>query len=478
MQRFEWVLFGVVGAAVYLPVVLATRLRRGIMAAVLFAALGAQVVAEGVRWQLWPMYLAAVGLAVGDVLWDDRRVRGWPRLRRSLAGTIGVAGLAVLPLALPIPVLPGPSGPYPVGTATYVVVDPERVEEYGRTPAEEGQDDEDSGDEAASAPRRLAVQVWYPAVDDPAVPPQTWNPDWDLVGPAMARRLGFPGFFLGHVGDIAGFGRTGLGVLSGRLPVVLYSHGWTGFRTIALNQMESLASPGYVVIAADHAYGAIASRFPDGEEVLLDPNALPEGEDIDEDDYQQAAESLVETFADDLHLIIGELDMGRDGAFGSLSEHVDLEHMGVFGHSTGGGAAVRFCIEEERCDAVLGQDAWVEPIPDRIVAEELSQPSLFFRSETWIDTPNDRRLRGLAERSEQESYWMGITGAAHNDFVMTPLFSPVADRLGLKGPIPPSRIIPIIDRYLVAFFDRYLYEIGGAVLDGEPPPEVSVELLP
>jgi hypothetical protein len=138
---------------------------------------------------------------------------------------------------------------------------------------------------------------------------------------------------------------------------------------------------------------------------------------------------------------------------------------------------VRFCIEEERCDAVLGLDAWVEPIPDRIVAEELSQPSLFFRSETWIDTPNDRRLRGLAERSEQESYWMGISGAGHFDFVMTPLFSPVADRLGLKGPIPSSRIIPIIDRYLVAFFDRYLYEIGGAVLDEEPPPEISVELL-
>jgi predicted dienelactone hydrolase len=473
LQRFEWVLLGVVGVAVYLPVALSTRLRRGAMAGILLPALGVQIIAEGVRWQLWPLYLAAAGLAVGDVLWDERRVRGWPRVRRGLLGIVGVSSLAVLPLALPIPTMPPPSGPYPVGTASYVLVDPDRAEEYGLATSEEGTDEE-----GPFTPRRLMVQVWYPAVDDPGIPPQVWNPDWDVVGPAMARRLGFPGFFLGHVGDVTGVGRTGLTILSGRLPVVLYSHGWTGFRTIALNQLESLASHGFLVIAPDHAYGAIASRFPDGEVVLADPNALPEGEGVDEDDYQEAAEQLVETFADDLALIVNELSAGEDGPFGALAEHADLEHLGVFGHSTGGGAAVRFCIEGEGCDAVLGQDAWVEPIPDRVVADELSQPSLFFRSEDWIDTPNDRRLRGLAERSEQESYWIGVTGAGHNDFVMTPLFSPVADRLGLKGPIASDRIIPIIDDYLVAFFDRYLYEIGGAVLDGNPPPEVSIEFLP
>ena len=123
-------------------------------------------------------------------------------------------------------------------------------------------------------------------------------------------------------------------------------------------------------------------------------------------------------------------------------------------------------------------DAWVEPIPDKVVAQEFQVPSLFIRSEDWTGTANDRRLRGLAERSPSLSYWIGITGAGHNDFVMTPLFSPIADRLGLKGPIDTERVVPILDSYLVAFFDRYLLGIGGSALDTPPPPEVELELIP
>ncbi len=100
------------------------------------------------------------------------------------------------------------------------------------------------------------------------------------------------------------------------------------------------------------------------------------------------------------------------------------------------------------------------------------------RSDGWVDTPNDRRLRGLAERSESVSYWMSVTGAGHNDFVATPLFSPFADRIGLKGPIDGETVVGIIDVYLIAFFDRYLYEIGGAVLDDPPSEEVILEFLP
>jgi hypothetical protein len=135
------------------------------------------------------------------------------------------------------------------------------------------------------------------------------------------------------------------------------------------------------------------------------------------------------------------------------------------------------CLEDVRCDAVLGLDAWVLPIPDSIVAREFQVPSLFMRSDGWRGTPNDRRLRGLAERSPSVSHWIGIEGAGHNDFVMTPLFSPFADRLGLKGPIDSSRVVPIVDSYLVAFFERYLLGVGGSTLDQPPPPEVELELI-
>lgn len=475
MRTFEWILTATVAGAIFLPVALGFRLKRGRAAAALLLAVALQAVVEGFRWQLWPLALAAAGLAAGDVVREDRRVRGLPRIRRAVLGTVGLGGLVALPLLLPVPALPPPTGPFAVGTATFLLVDPAREERYGREPAGE----ETAGEEAAPGPpRRIVVQVWYPADPVEDAEPVPWNADIDVVGPAMARRLGFPGFFLSHTAGVRAHAVEEAPPLSGRFPVVLSAHGWTGFRTINLNQLESLASHGYFVVAPDHAYGAIATRFPDGEVVALDEAALPAEEDVGAEAYAEASEALVETFAGDLILILDNLAAGEPGPFGPLAGHADLERVGLVGHSTGGGAAVRVCLSDPRCDAVVGFDPWVEPIPNRLVANELAMPSLFVRSDGWRGTPNDARLRGLAERSPSISYWMGLTGAGHNDFVMTPLFSPIADRLGLKGPIPSHRVLAILDDYLVGFFDRFLLEVGGAALDQPPPPEVDFEVIP
>ena len=470
MRTWETVQIGVVAAAVLLPVLLGQRLKRGRMAAALLLAMVVQLVVEGYRWQLIFLELTTVGLAVTDVLREERRVRGLQRFRRGVLGPVGVAALAILPIALPIPALPTPTGPFPVGTQTFVVVDDERLEAYGLAEVEEGEELPEP-----TEPRRFVVQAWYPASDVTGLEPEVWNPDFAVVGPALAERLGFPGFFLSHVGDIPSASYRDAPAVSGRLPVIVYSHGWTGFRTIALHQMESLASRGFIVLAADHTYGSVAEVFPNGDVVAYDPRALPAEDD---DGYNEAAEELVETFAADIVATLNALEQGRSGPFARLLAEPDLDRIGVYGHSTGGGAAVRACIEDERCQAVLGMDAWVAPIPDRVVARELSQPALFMRSDTWRGTPNDGRLRGLAERSPAESYWIGIEGAGHNDFVLTPVFSPVADRIGLKGPIPADRVIPIVDTYLTSFFQRYLTGDGGSALDEPSPPEVTVEFLP
>jgi pimeloyl-ACP methyl ester carboxylesterase len=488
MRLFETIQLAVVAAAVFLPVVFSRRLRRGRMAVVLLLAALVQLVAEGFRWQLVPLEVGTVALAVGDALWDDRRVRGLRRFRRGLLGTIGLAAVAFLPWALPVPELPEPAGRFEIGTATFELVDPERAEGYGLPEVEaeadpepevqSGAEDEDQ-EEPTGPPRRVVVQVWYPAVPADDAQRVPWTPDMDVVGPAMSEHLGFPGFFLDHTADIPSHSVADAPPLDGRFPVVLSSHGWSGFRTINLPQIESLASRGFMVIAPDHPFGAVATRFPsDGSVARLDPRALPDEADVGEAAYAEAAELLVETFSEDLILVLDQLEVGDEGAFGALAAHADVEHVGVFGHSTGGGAAVRTCLVDARCDAVAGLDAWVEPISDRTVATELQIPSLFVRSEEWRGTQNDRRLRGQAERSPSESYWVAIEGAGHNDFVAAPLLSPIGDRFGLTGPIPADRVIPIVDGYLVSFFERYLLGVGGTALDQPPPSEVEFEYIP
>lgn len=469
MRLWESVELGVVALAVLGPVALGRRFKKGRISLLLVVAVTVQVVVEGFRWQLWPLHVVALAMAVTDWGWQGRRVAGWPRMRRLLLGVPSLVLLALPLWVLPVPRLPRPSGPFPIGTRTFVISDPERLEEYGLPDPVGGEEIE------PSEPRRLVVQVWYPAAAEEDMEPVVWHPDWAAVGPVLAGRLGFPGFVMSQLSGVPGHAVEDARPMQGVFPVIVYSHGWTGFRSIAVDQMEMLASEGYLVIAADHTYGAVATVIPDdGVLIEFDPGALPDQATVEDFVYQDAARRLLATYADDLVMI---LDQMEDGAFGDLTGHADLDLIGMFGHSLGGGAVLEVCLEDERCKAVAGLDAWVEPVPDRTIAKPLTVPSMFMRSVEWIDDPNDARLRGLLERAEAPAILVGIGEANHNDFVLTPLFSPIADRMGLKGPIPADVIIPFLHDHLDSFFDRFLAGLGGVTFDRPPPEGISVEHL-
>jgi dienelactone hydrolase len=463
VRDLELVLLAACALAVIWPAVFGLRSKRGIVFVGLLGAVISQLVVEGYRWQILLMIITAIAIAFGDLLSRERRLRWWRRVSRPLLGLVGHGMVALPAQFLPVPELPLPGGPLTIGTQTLELTFPEREEEYGANPG--------------VSPRRIVVQVWYPAEADPSIEPLPWNPDLDVVGPELSRRLGLPGFFFSHTRYVDGHALPNATPLAGTFPVVLYSHGWTGFRTIALNQLESLASRGYVVIAADHTYGAVVTRFPDGTVAKFDPLALPDETVVGAEEYAKKAQLLVKVYADDLVGIIDTLSEGATGPFGELAAHADGGRIGIYGHSTGGGAAVWVCLTDERCTAVMAMDPWVEPIPDRLVAQSAVHPMMFMRSDGWRGNDNDGRLRGIAERSETVTYWIGIDGADHNDFVLAPLFAPIAQRLGIAGPIPASRIVPIIDRFLVGFFDVYLLGTGTAAIEEAPFSEVSLEII-
>ncbi len=425
-------------------------------------AVGLQFQFEGFRWQMVPLYLTAIGLAIGDVFFLERRVEWSNRITRGLLGMLGLVAAVALPLILPVPELPVPSGPEAVGTTSVQIIDRSRDELYGPRPG---------------GPRELMAQVWYPAelLDESTV--TQWSEDWDVVAPAMARDLGFPSWFLNHTRYTDSHSSRPATLADGSYPVIIYSHGWTGFRTVAVNQMELLASNGFIVIAPDHTYGSVAVRFDDGDVVLNDPNALPDEETVDAEAYAEASTALVDTYAADIVSILDELESGEAGAFSEIVAGVDLNLIGVFGHSTGGGAAIKVCLTDDRCDAVLGMDPWVEPLVERDLRNNMTRPALYMRSDGWRDTPNDALLRGIAARAEEITYWLSIEGAAHNDFTVAPFFSPVGGQFGLVGSIPAGRVVPIVDNYLLGFFDVFLLGTGPAALDSVTFDEVGVVVI-
>ena len=462
MRRFEFLLVFAALFAVGWPAVFGVRTRRGIASGALFIAFLIHWRVEGVRWQMIPLYVTALGLAVGDVIVVERKVDWTSRIARGVFGVAGVVLAMVPALILPVPQLPVPSGPEQIGTVTFELVDAERQEIYGDSPG---------------GPRRLPIQVWYPAEGGEGVEPTPWAENWEVVAPAMAELAGFPSFFLDQTRYTNSHAGTGLQVAPGTFPVVVYSHGWTGFRGIGVNQVETLVSHGYMVIAADHTFAASVTSLADGEVVPYFPEALPDEEEVGEEVYSTASQTLLEVLTGDLVAIINALESGVQGPFGALASSADLSRVGLYGHTAGGGAAISVCLQDERCDAVLGLDPWVEPLPDELISIDATRPALFMRSDDWRDTGNDAVLRGISERSEDVTYWVGVEGTNQSDFVVTPLLSPITSEVGLTGPIAAGRILPIVDRYLLGFFDVFLLETGTAALDTASFDEVSVEII-
>lgn len=462
MRRFE--LFLVYGEifAIGWPAIFGVRTRRGIVAGILLVLFVLQWRIEGLRWQMLPIYAAALGLGIGDIVAVDRDLDWTRRLARGVFGSAALAVAVILPVVLPVPTLPVPSGTVGIGTYTLELVERANPEVYGDEPG---------------SPRRLNVQVWYPATLEEGSERAVWTEDWEEVVPAMARQLGFPSWFFNHTRYTESHAVVDAELAPGSYPVVVYSHGWNGFRTVAVNQIESLVSNGYIVVAPDHTYSSITTVFPDGEVVAADPAALPDEEEVGPDAFQTAAVQLLDVYRADLVAILDALNRGENGPFAGLADAPDLTRVGIYGVDVGGGAAIRLCIEDERCDAVLGFDPWVEPYPDEVIAETAVRPAMYLRSDEARDTENDAVLRGIAGRSAATTYWIGIEGAEKSDFTVTPLFSPIAHRLGLKGPIPAGRVIPIVDGYLVGFFDVYLLGTGSAAIDTSTRDEVSVEVI-
>ncbi len=464
MRLWEWLLTGMCVLAVLWPVLEGRRLRRGLMAAALLTILATQYLMEGFRWQLWGLYGVNLGMVLGDVLARERQLLSYQRIRRAALGLVGMF-LVVAPVwALPIVELPPPTGPYQVATTSLELASTDRLEDYGPSPGDF---------------RRVMVQVWYPGkVPEGAEPLSPWIGDLEVVGPALAETLGIPSFFLDHTRYTASHSYGQAGLYRGKIPVVIYSHGWRLFRNAAVHQMESLASHGYLVIAVDHTYGSVATVFPNGDVARLDPVALPDSDEVEDKVFEEAAVQVLETYSDDLRQVIRGLEEGADGPFGALAAIADLDRLGIYGHSLGGGAAVRTCLVESVCRVVAALDGWVEPITALELSGELGVPSMFIRSDPWRELENDQVLRGLVERSNRRTYWIGIQNTIHSDLTIAPALSPLGSRLGLRGAMPAAQVFAIVDHYLVSFFDRHLLGVGGRDLTETPPAGVLFELIP
>jgi hypothetical protein len=404
------------------------------------------IAVEGYRWQMIPMYLLTAAIIIRSFFGVELRRIG------SLLAFILLALATAVPILLPVPSIPTPSGPYQVGTRIYELTDSARPELYS------GKDEM----------RRFQIQVWYPSEPRPSDERAPWMARADIFAPAIATYIHMPAFFLDHLALVKtpAYKESNITPTENEYPVILFSHGWNGFNAQNTGQAIQLASHGYVVIGVQHTYGAVITVFDDGTISRNNPSALPEG--APDDEYEAAARKLVQQWAGDLSYAMDFLEAQNDTLESPFYKSLDLSRLGVYGHSTGGGAAIEFCGTDSRCKALLGMDPFMRPVSVKVLENGVAQPAFFMFSQRWADTLDSRNnvlFRKFVSNVPGTFGVITIKGTAHYDFSDLPLLSPLAPRLGLKGPLNSKRVTAIINDYLLSFFDTSLKGIPTGLFE-------------
>ncbi len=176
--------------------------------------------------------------------------------------------------------------------------------------------------------------------------------------------------------------------LEAPLPVVLFSHGLSGFRTQSAALCAHLASRGYVVVSADHPGRDLATFAP----CLFNPpaGACELGGLLGSDPAPE-----------DIDHVLAWLDAAPEW----LAPMLDLDQLGIFGHSAGGNTTVTVANSNERFDAALplaGGAEFTRSLPSAIVGGACDG---VVRESQLVD----------AGPSSTDGYW-SLLGAGHLAF--------------------------------------------------------------
>jgi len=299
-------------------------------------------------------------------------------------------------------------GPYPVGVSTYAL---------------------DKGP---------LVEVWYPAVGG-----TTGEVTYDV------RDFTPPGIKEILTGDVpATFTFTGArdaAAADGEFPLVLFSHGFTGFRLQSSFLTSHLASWGFVVAAPDHPSRDL-------------PNVLSGTASGDRAD---SVDDLIQT----MDLVFAE----GAKADSLLSGRVDTENVVAVGHSAGGGTILGAALDE-RVDGYISLASGVlldDPAATTTTTADDAglpdKPSFFIAgSEDQVISAIERTKPSFEAVPEPSLLWI-IDGVGHNGFDD---FCTFGGGTGIIGVAEASGLGGLLDAQPQL---RFLGE------DGCVPPSVPVE---
>lgn len=299
-------------------------------------------------------------------------------------------------------------GQHAVGTKLFYLTDVSRI------------------DPETSAPRELAVQLWYPAAglsDRPTIlyadeAREGWKHLFQKDYPACTAEhlAGIDSIYTHAALDVAAC------TTKAPYPLIIFVHGYGMSRGNYSFFCEQIASQGYVVMMIIHSYMVEFMRQSDGSTRVctMRPCSL----------------QVLETGVSDIRYALDHLHEHRD----MLSEGIiNFGEIGIVGHSLGGSVAAQLCRCDERIKAAVSLDG---PLFGRDATRPFGKPFLLMQSDEFDVVFDDEALiQDLTTMSKAEwqrqseaffvnngdvTYRICVPGAEHRSFndsaILTDIF--------------------------------------------------------
>ncbi|KAI0193435.1 hypothetical protein F4808DRAFT_358320 [Astrocystis sublimbata] len=319
------------------------------------------------------------------------------------------------------------------------------------------------------APNNISTEflatIYYPTLQTPTDPPRPY------LEPELASRAekllnhtpGLLSTFTSTIQQDAPF----LPLLEEQIfPTLLFGPGG-GAPSVAANTIliSELVSHGYTVVGLDHPFEQLFIRYPNGTGVA--------GVDIDFSSME-VLEAIYNTRLIDNAVFLQYFpELTRQ-----IGAPFNTTHIGLFGFSLGGGAALGSTVNID-CDCIvsaLNLDGAMWGVPALNSSRADAKKPVFLlgnQNHTNDNIMYDATWQTFPLRQTGYTRIFTVNGTAHLDFSDDAFWKTVSPG-SLTGSIDGNRQIKIMNSYVKAFFDFTMLGGDSALLDGPSPewPEV------
>jgi CubicO group peptidase (beta-lactamase class C family)/predicted dienelactone hydrolase len=338
--------------------------------------------------------------------------------------------------------LPTLTGEFAGGTLTYGLTDFSRDETFTPDPTDQ---------------RQVDIQIWYPSqLGTNSSTPSYLN---DVTQALFADAgLPLPNNFLTSLQEIHTRSTPDAPIATnfGKYPVIVFSPGLGTPSQTYLTLVEELASQGYIVVGLNHT-------------------------DLPEESFENP-ENLLATLQQrvaDTKFVLNQLEiLNKNDPNGILTGRLDLDRVGILGHSFGGATAAEAMGEDARFDAGINMDG---TFFGDVVTQGLDRPFMLVNAESTATF--DSTQQQFFDNLHGSAYQVTLKDAGHHNFSDLAFLTSLFPNTGLSEqvnqvtptpsnpnpmPIDPTVALDITNDYLRAFFDQYLKSQPAPLLNSVP----------